>query len=261
MKHTTNGTYVIIAAAAVMLGVVVFCRRAVVESVYPVERAAEAVKRTVWTRVKGVFAGPGYAAENVRLRREVAALSMLPDEIERLERENARLRRSLDYAAREPQTWIAAPVLASHCGSSGRGAFRVGRGSSDGVVENAVVASPDGLVGLVTGVTAHTAEVTPVTDGTLMVVCAVALGNGRTASGILAGGDGEELALTHIRGLASDAPQAPVTTSRRGGVFPEGLSVGVLIRSSESGNGEWEGTVRPAVDFDNLEDVFIRREK
>lgn len=262
VKHTTTGTYVIIAVAAVVLVLIAFSRRAAVEAVYPVERAVQFVKRSVLPRMKGAVNGPGYAAENVRLRREVSALSMLPSEIDRLERENAKLRRSLDYASREPRRWVAAPVLSDHCGASGRGrVFRVGRGSADGVVENAVVATPDGLVGLVTGVTTHTCEVTPVTDPTLKVVCAVALGNGRSAIGILEGGDDDELALTHIRGLASDAPQASVSTSGRGGVFPAGFAVGGLVRSSVAENGEWKGVVRPAVDFDNLEDVFIRREK
>lgn len=262
MKHTTTSTYGIIAVAAVVLGVVMISRRAAVEAVYPIERATAFVRRSVWPRVKGVFNGPGYAAESARLRREVAALSMLSDEVARLERENAVLRRSLDYKSRAPRKWIAAPVLADHCGSSGRGkTVRVGRGSSDGVFENAVVASPDGLVGLVTMVTAHTSEITLITDPSLMVVCTVELGNGRSASGILEGGDDSELSLTHIRGLSVDSPQAKVITSRRGGVFPEGFAVGSLIRSSVTESGEWKGTVRPAVDFDNLEDVFIRRER
>lgn len=262
MKHTTAGTYGIIAVAAVALGVVVFSHRAAVEAVYPIERASLFVRRSVWPRVKGVFNGPGYAAETVRLRREVAALSMLSDEVLRLERENAALRRSLDYASREPRKWIAAPVLADHCGADGGdGTIRVGRGSSDGVSENAVVASPDGLVGLVTMVTAHTSEITLVTDPSLKVVCTVRLDNGRSASGILKGGDDEELSLGNIRGMSSDAPQASVVTSRRGGVFPEGFAVGRLIHASSTESGEWSGTVRPAVDFNNLEDVFIRRER
>lgn len=252
----------IIAVAAVTVGVVVFSRSAAVEAVYPLERASLFLKRSVWPRVKGVFNGPGAAAENERLRREVAALSMLTGEIERLERENASLRKSLAYSAREPEKLIAAPVLTGHGGAFGhRHVVRVGRGSSDGVAENAVVTSPDGLVGLVTGVTPHTAEITLLTDPTLMVSCSVELDRGRFASGILEGGDGGKIALTHIRGLAMFRPQARVLTSGRGGVFPKGLVVGSLIEASAGGNGEWSGAVRPGVDFDGLEDVFISRER
>ena len=252
----------IIAVAAVALGIVVVSHRAAVEAVYPLERAALFVRRSVWPRMKGVFDGPGNAAEVVRLRREVDALVMLQDEVARLERENASLRRSLDYAAREPQRWIAAPILASHRGSLVRDrVVRVGRGAADGVTVDSVVASPDGLVGLVTGVTEHTSEVTLVTDRTLKVACKVMLENGRSASGIIAGGDGDGLVIDHISGLAVDAPKALVLTSGRGGVFPEGFVVGRLIRSAATEGGDRVGLVGPAVDFDNLEDVFIRRER
>lgn len=262
MKQTSTGVSIVIAVTAVTLAFVLFSHRVAVEAVYPVERAALFFRRSVWPRILGVFDGPSLAAANARLRREVSSLSLLTGEVERLERENAALRRSLDYAAKVSADWLAAPVLTAHGGSASRGkVIRTGRGSADGVAENAIVVSPDGLVGVVTFVTEHTSEVTLITDRSLKVVCSVALGNGRTASGILEGGDGEALALTHIRGLSVDVPQASVMTSRRGGVFPAGLAVGSLIRSAPSEDGDWNGSVSPAVDFENLEDVFIRRER
>lgn len=262
MKHTTSGTLVVIAVAAVALGVVLVSRSAAVEAVYPLERVSLLFKRSVWPRVKGVFNGPGHAAENVRLRREVATLSMLTDEVARLQLENDSLRRSLGYAARSPGRWIAAPVIADHGGSCGRRTvLRVAKGSSDGVSENAVVAGPDGLIGQVTFVTAHTAEVTLLTDRTIKVACSVDLGGGCTASGILEGGGGEELVLSHVRGMSRDMPKARVATSGRGGVFPKGLTVGSLISVSRGDGGAWRGTVCPSVDFDNLQDVFIRSER
>lgn len=262
MKHTTIGTYGIIALGAVMLIVVAFSRSAAVEAVYPMERAALFVRRSVWPRIKGVFTGPSSAAECERLRREVELLSMLSGEVERLDRENLSLRRSLGYSARDPEKWIAAPILAGHLGSSGNAhSVRVGRGASDGVTEGAMVASPDGLVGQVDSVTAHTAEIVLITDPTLKVACSVELGRQRFASGILEGGDGDKLALTHIRGIASEVVSARVMTSGRGGVFPKGFVVGELVRSSAADDGEWYGEIRPSVDFDALEDVFISRER
>ena len=260
MKNSTIGTYSVIALGAVTLAVVLFSRRAAVEAVYPMERASLVLKRSVWPRVKGIFNGPSCAAENLRLRREVATLSMLSGELERLERENASLRRTLEYSAREPEKWIAAPILAEHAGAFGcDGLLRVGRGTADGVAEGAVVASPEGLVGLVTAVTPHTAVITLVTDPTLKVACSIELGSGRTASGILEGGDDGSLAINHIRGMSVDMPRARVMTSGRGGVFPKGLEVGTLAGAEAGESGEWSGTVYPAVDFDMLEDVFIRK--
>jgi len=261
VKNSTVGTYVIIAAAAAVLVVVFFFRSAAVEAVYPMERTVRYLKTAVWPCVRGVFTGPAQAAENARLRREVAVLSMMTGEVERLERENASLRRSLGYSERHGEQWIVGPVIADHAGGVGSGhVIRVGRGSADGVVEGAIVMRPEGLVGQVYGVTAHTCEVGLVTDPELKVSCSVLLEPNRQASGILAGGDRRRLALTHISGMSLDSPQARVVTSGRGGVFPRGLDVGVLVRAS-GGTGEWSGEVRPAVAFDELEDVFISRER
>lgn len=262
MKHTTTGTYGIIAIAAAILVVIVFSRSLAVEAVYPMERMAYGIRRVVWPRIKGAFNGPSYAAEAGRLRREVETLSMLAGEIERLERENAALRRSLGYAAREPEKWIAAPVLSDHGGAAGsESVIRVGRGSKDGVAEGAVVASPDGLVGIVADVTVHTCRILLLTDPTLQVACSIELPGDRVASGILAGGDGDKLAITHIRGLAVEPRLARVVSSGRGGVFPKGFVIGRIGEASASESGEWSGSVIPSVDFDGLEDVFIRRER
>lgn len=262
MRHTTTGTYGIIALAAVIIGVFVFSRGMAVEAVYPMERMALGFRRVVWQRIKGIFNGPSYAAESGRLSREVETLSMLVGEIERLERENASLRRSLGYAKREPEEWIAAPVLSDHCGAVGSAnAIRVGRGSLDGVVEGAIVASPDGLVGIVVDVTVHTCQIMLLTDPTLKVSCTIELPGNRTASGVLSGGDGNKLAITHIRGLAKEHRLARVVSSGRGGVFPKGFVVGRLGEASALESGEWTGSVIPGVDFDGLEDVFIKRER
>lgn len=262
VRHTTTGTYGIIAIAAAIILVIVFSRSLAVEAVYPMERMSLGFRRAVWPRIKGVFKGPSYAAESGRLRREVETLSMLTGEIERLERENASLRRSLGYAAREPEKWIAAPVLSDHGGAAGSAnVIRVGRGSADGVTEGAVVASPDGLVGIVIDVTVHTCQIMLLTDPTLKVACSIELPGSRVASGILAGGDGDKLALTHIRGLATEQRMARVVSSGRGGVFPKGFVIGKLGEASASESGEWTGSVVPSVDFDGLEDVFIKRER
>ena len=244
------------------VALVAFSRRAAVEAVYPLERLSLVIRRGVLPRVTGFFSAPSLAAENARLRREVAELSLAAGEARRLREENARLRDSLGFLAREPERWIAAPVLTDHGGAVGRGhRLRIGRGRSDGVVPGAIAAAADGLVGRVEETTAHTAVVILLTDPSLKVACSVELGGGRTASGILEGGGGEALALTHIRGLAADAPGARVFSSGRGGVFPKGFDVGTLVASVARETGEWSGTVRPSVDFDVLEDVFISREK
>lgn len=268
MRNKTAGTWIVISLAALAGLALAFSRSVAVEAAYPVERGATAVGRSFWCRFTGMFRSAAVAAENARLRREVASMVMLNGDLDRLEAENARLRKALDYVKREPGRWIVAPVLARHCGAVATGRkLRIGRGVVDGVAEDAAVASPDGLVGLVTAVTPHTAEITLVTDPSVKVACEVeAPGSGGMSPpvfyrGVLTGGSSEELVLSYVQEGAAEAPRARVVTSGRGGVFPRGLEVGVLSRMVTDDSGTVSGRVMPGVDFEGLEEVFVRRER
>ena len=131
MKARTTGAYVLIALGAMAVAVVAFSRGTALEAVFPIERARRAFSDNVWSRVKGACRGAAASAENVALRREVAALALAREDVARLEAENARLRRVLEYRDREPETWLAAAVLVGG-GSGPRGALRVDKGSQIG---------------------------------------------------------------------------------------------------------------------------------
>ena len=262
-KAKTTGTYVAIAIAAVAVVLLVLFRSVAVEAVYPVERVERLFVRKVWTRVTGFFNGAAVRAENVGLRREVAALAMLKGDVERLEGENARLRRALDYAARQSGQWLAASVLSAGGGAAGAGdTIRVDKGSLAGIRVGAVVAVPDGLVGRVVSVTLHTSEIALITDRAVKVACEVEAPGVGIVRGVLSGGGEDALLLKHLSGAAAVPPRSRVLTSGRGGVFPRGIEVGTLLAIREDSKGlAREGEVLPAVDYSSLEDVFIRREK
>ena len=140
--------------------------------------------------------------------------------------------------------------------------FRVDKGSLAGVREGAVVVAPEGLVGRVTAVSPHTADVTRITDRSVKVSCVVESGASENAVGILAGGSDDLLVLRHLTGEADPPPRSRVVTSGLGGVFPKGIEVGVLLGIRTDADGlSREGDVQPSVDFPELEDVFIRRGK
>ncbi len=259
-RRVNNRTLAVVAGAATAL--VLFCvfRSACVEAVYPVERARHVFSRKVLTRLGGVFHASETAAENVRLRREVASLAMTQGDNARLEEENARLRAALDYQKRTPGHWVAASVLSEGGGAAAaRRTIRVAKGSLAGVMKGAVVAVPDGLVGRVTSVTPHTAEVLLIVDPSLKVSCIIE--GKRGAKGILSGGTDDRLVMRHFSQDATVTPGARVFTSGLGGVFPSGIEVGSLLGAPPSGDGALlrECEVRPSVDFASLEDVFIRQ--
>ena len=263
MKARTTGTFAILAVAVAGAVALVLSRSACREAVYPVERAKRLFTTRVASRLSGMFHGAAAEAENVRLRREVASLAVLRGEVERLEAENDRLRHALGYAERCHGEWLAAGVLSTGGAAAGASnVFRVDRGSLDGVREGAVVIAPEGLVGRVTAVSPHTADVTRVTDRSIKVSCIVEAGLPERVVGILAGGGDDRLVLRHLTGEGDLPPRSRVVTSGLGGVFPKGIEVGVLLGIRTDADGlSREGEVLPSVDFPELEDVFIRRDK
>lgn len=263
MKARTTGTFAILAVAVAGTVVLALSRSACRETAYPVERAKRLLSVKVGSRVAGMLRGAAACAENVRLRREVAALSLLRGDLERMEAENARLRRALGYVERRSGDWVAAGVLSSGGAAAGApNVLRVDKGSLAGVREGAVAVAAGGLVGRVTAVSPHTAEVTRITDRSVKVSCVVETGDGSGILGVLAGGGDDQLVLRHLSGAADAPPRARVVTSGLGGVFPKGIEVGTLIGIRTDADGlSREGDVQPGVDFPALEDVFIRRDK
>ena len=253
MNVRTAGAWVSVALGGLLaLGFLLF-RPAAAEAVYPVERAKLSFSRRVWTRVVGVFRGASAQAENVRLRQELAALSLLGGDIERLEAENARLRSALAFASRRPGEWLAASVLSSGgAAAAAHDSLRVDKGTLEGVAVGAAVAVPGGLVGRVMSVSPHTCEVRLLADPSVKVACEIETGDSRPPRGILSGGSDDLLLLRHLVRLKDVPPRSRVVTSGLGGVFPGGIEVGTYLP---------DGKVLPSVDPSVLEDVFIRREK
>lgn len=263
MRARTTANYIVIALAAVLTAAVVLLPSVSSEAVYPIENARRTLIGRIGARIAGCFRGAAAAAENAKLKREVAALAILRGDVERLEAENARLRSALSYSSARRGEWLAAAVL-SRGGSAAavRDVIRVDKGLLDGVVRNSAVAVPEGLVGVVTAVSPHAAEVTLVTDPSVKVDCEVELPCGRPARGILSGSREDLLTLRYFRSAAEVPPRSRVLTSGRGGVFPRGIEIGTFngIRTDADGLSD-EGEVLPGVDYQTLEDVFIRREK
>ena len=262
MKVKTTGVYLLGAAVAVLVVVLCLWRSAAVEAVYPVEKAQQVFAEKLWARVVGMFHGASLAVENRRLRREVASLALARLDAERLEVENARLRRALEYTARSPEVWLPAAVLAEGGGSlSARRTIRVDKGAAAGIRTGAVVMVPEGVVGRVIAVTSHTSEILLIIDPSIKVACEVEFAGG-SVRGILCGGTEDLLVLRHLSSAVELPPRSQVLTSGLGGVFPRGLPVGTLLEiRGDPGVSRREGEVQPAVDFTTLKDVFIRCEK
>lgn len=243
-----------LAVVALALAAVYVCFRSVaVESIYPAQKTFHFLREKVFSPMKWAFKGAAARAENASLKRQVASLAVLVDEVARLEAENARLRASLDYKSASHVRYIAASVLSRGGGAVESGSFiRIDKGTLSGVCKNAIVVLPEGLVGKVTSVSRHTAEVLLLPDSRLKVSCAVEVGK-RRILGVLSGGTEDNLQLKYMTGDVNSIPVGSrVVTTGLGGIFPAGYVVGDYTG---------DGFVRPRVDFSSIEDVLVRNEE
>lgn len=242
------------------------------EAVYPIEKSANWFRRNVSCRVRTLWRRQSYAAENVRLKREIGLLRMMLNESERKSRDGKSEVRAM------PEGWIQAPILSRNGATGAKSFLRVGKGSVHGVSEGAAVAAPDGLVGIVSDVSLHTCTVKMITDPSVKVSCRLEMDDDETGAvyGIVSGTGAKTLAETdavvlyavnplyigHLKNGILPPPRTRIVTSGLGGIFPKGILVGSLVSGprSDPTKLEQEGDVAPAVDFPALEEVFIRSE-
>jgi rod shape-determining protein MreC len=261
LKKKTSLNVVVVAVVTIIVIVLAIFGSVSNEVSYPIQRITRGVVRYVIRPIGGAFNAVAVKAENESLKRQIASLAMVQEDAMALIEENDRLRKFLGYRKKMNGTWIAASVLSEGGGALGVGKFlRIDKGSLAGVDEGAVVALPQGLVGRIRSVSLHTSEVLLLTDASVKVSCEIEGSNG--ALGVLSGGTDNMLSLEYIKKGTKAPTRARVLTSGKGGVFPDGHLVGFLIDLSESADGvSVSAKVRPAVDFSQIEDVFVRDEK
>lgn len=229
--------------AALAVAVLTFHRPLARELTYPVKK----FKALVAGRFKE-------SAEVSRLKREIQTLSLTIADMDRLEAENSRLRRALEFKDRQKTRYLAASVLSRGGAAVGHNHLvAVDKGSLSGVRPGACVMAVEGLVGIVASTSLHTSEIALLTDDSVKVSAMVEGPHGDNGYAILAGGNEDVLHLKYLTGNGQLAASSRVLTSGLGGVYPKGLVIGTLVSR--------EGEVRPAVDFRALEEVFIRCEE
>lgn len=260
------------------LGALVFWRAGVCdfsrEALYPYENAKVWFERTVWVRVKALSSRARHASRNAMLERDVARLQIAAAAAETLEAEVSRLRSLLEFTPPVACRWLAAPVLSRGGTAAVWQSVRVAKGSLHGIRKGDPVVVPDGIVGRVTDVSAHTSEVMLVTDPNSRVACELETpGEGvGVVRGILYGGGShtaadpkltllyvvDPLRLRYLARVFEPAPRTRVVTSGLGQTFPKGLTVGYVLESRLEPNGlSREASVMPAVDMVAVDEVFI----
>jgi len=193
--------------------------------------------------------------ERDRLKLEVVQL----DEV--LE-ENNQLRRALQYQEKSPLSLVAARIL-SRKPAQWYSTVVIDKGGEDGIVVDSPVIVPigeeAGLVGKISEVVGpKSAVVLLLTDEMCQV--SAKLQNSQE-QGILSGQRGAlhsvpNLRLRYLPKEVEAGPGSQVFTSGTGELFPANLYLGEVV-SLRIGIIDAEAVVRPAVDFEDLVDLFV----
>ncbi len=172
--------------------------------------------------------------------------------------ENEELRELLELKKSFSNDWMTvAAEVTSREADNWYEKLTLNKGSSDGISENMAVVNEKGLVGKTVNVTDHSCDVILIIDasgslGGMLVESSI--------QGVLRGiGGGKGLiSMTKLPYNADIQLNDVVVTSGVGGIFPEGILVGTVVKVNTSSDGlSKEAIVEPYCDFDDISFVLI----
>ncbi|WP_378953136.1 rod shape-determining protein MreC [Pelosinus sp. sgz500959] len=234
----------------------------------------EEVITTVLAPIQSVFSNVGFHFRKIGLStgelmtayRDNQALKAENEEIRQnnlnvteIMAENVRLRSMLDYKKVANQfDLVTAAVVARDLGTWNH-TIIINRGTADGITKDMPVVTPQGLVGSVVNVYNNVAKVQLILDPRSAVGTLVQRPESRVVA-IVEGSSASPLSPRMVN-IARDADiikSDKLITSGFGGIYPKGLLIGEVtdIVNEEGGLLKY-ASIKPSVDFDRLEEVFI----
>jgi rod shape-determining protein MreC len=218
-----------------------------------VQRAASAVTggvRDAWT---GYVNLRGVRAENEQLKRQLAELQVQFQQ-ERAAGEHAhQLETLLGFQRQINAQTTAASVIGAGASPDFR-TITIDKGSSSGLKANMAVISPTGVVGRIVTLASRASKVQLLVDRN---AGAGALVERSRAQGVVLGAGEDLLRMDYVSGIADVKPGDTIVASGIDGIYPKGFVIG-KVESVDGGTGIYKIIrVRPAVDFNRLEEVLV----
>ncbi len=198
-------------------------------------------------------------AELETIRQEIGRLRIIESRFRELERENAELRRALNFKESTKFDVVAAQVIRRRPTTWWK-TLEIDAGEERGIGTQFTVVTNEGLVGKVHQPGEGRSSVILLTDEACRVSARV---EGTPEVGILSGqrGEFEGVPFLKLQFLSKEARLRPgqrVFTTGRGGIFEPDILLGT-IESVEKGPLDSEALVRPSVNFADLSTVFVVR--
>lgn len=224
-----------------------------VEILTPLERGATYALSKIsgfWTGYIGLR---HTQQENEKLRSEVSRLELRNQQLEGQAAEAARLSRLLGFRQENAGVqMVAAEVIGASADSSSQTIF-INRGDRDGLRRNMAVITPDGVVGRISEVSPHVAQVLLITDKESGLGALLA---GTRAHGVVNGSGEPTLHMDYVRGDEKVSAGERVLTSGEDRIFPKDLPVGT-VTSAKPGFPFQTIEIDPAAHLDRLEEVLV----
>ncbi|TYP57615.1 rod shape-determining protein MreC [Thermosediminibacter litoriperuensis] len=197
--------------------------------------------------------------ENEALKKQLAELMEYKHRFLEYRDENARLRRMLDFEEKNPQyDMVAAEVIGRDPGNWFN-VIIINKGKSSGIREDMAVITERGLVGYTIDVGNNWAKVLMLLDNRMSVSAMIqrTRDNGILKGNIAPAPPGHAK-MVFLPADASIVKGDVVISSGLGGIVPKGIIIGEVVEvKKESDNLTQYAIVKPAVDFQKLEEVFV----
>ena len=225
----------------------------------PVQKISAFMVNSSKRAVKNIFESSKNAKENDELRARVAELGDELRMVEGYKTENEKLRRLLELKDEQKvSNSTAASVIGREIGEL-YCTITIDKGKEDGIYENAVVFTPEGLVGRVyeTGVGYSKVRTVFDADSSVSARCARS-GDMGIVNGISGDGNGGMCVMSYIDKEAKIVQGDSIETSGTGGTYPGGIFIGKVseIKSDER-NLTLQATIEVGVNVRNLDMVLV----
>ncbi|MBS5144708.1 MAG: rod shape-determining protein MreC [Butyricicoccus pullicaecorum] len=197
--------------------------------------------------------------ENKELRKKVAELEQQVRNAQIAVDENEQLRVLTGLVKNNPTFHYDMAEVIAHSPGQWTTTISIDKGTMDGVAENDLVVTAEGMVGYVSLAAPNYSQVTTVLDTNMQAGALVT----RTRESGVAQGDYELMGDGMLRmsylGKDSDVVIGDtIQTSGEGGIFPKGIMIGTVERvmTEENGMNNY-AVIRPFVDPADVTDVYI----
>lgn len=270
MKRLKNKLAVtIIVLSVAFLGLIIFTfkdeNKNIIESsagaaINPIQKIAYTINQKAKDFVDLCLNFSTVKEENKRLTVENADLKKQLLEYSDLKNENDQLRKVLKFKdSKNNYNYVGANII-GYSGGNILGGYIVDKGKDSGIEKGMIVIAAEGLVGQVTSVGSNWSIINTILNENVAV--SVKVESTKENTGILRAhrqSNGEAICKVENLPIDSNIKVGDViATSGLGQIYPKDILVGkVLSIEEDKVNVMKSAVIKPAVDFDKLEELFI----